>query len=95
MQPQSLFAAGSGTDFVSFLLQVELQRTREVQLVFDQENSISFLFCSVLVFQSLLSGCGLKLRRAAGFQYLRTRGNRTLNVAPRPTPWLDAQTLPR
>jgi hypothetical protein len=54
MHRQSLFAAGSGMNFISFLLQIELQRTGEVQLVFDQEDSVPLLFD--VAFQNLFSG---------------------------------------
>jgi hypothetical protein len=47
------------------------------------------------MFQDLLSARGLLFLRAAGFQYFRTRGKRTLKVDPRPSPWLEAQILPR
>lgn len=54
MQRQRFFAAGGGTNLISFLLQVELQRAGEIQLVFDQEDSVPLLFG--VAFQNLFSG---------------------------------------
>ena len=42
VQRQRLFAAGGGAHLVAFLLQVELERTGEIQFVFHQENSATF-----------------------------------------------------
>jgi hypothetical protein len=55
MQCKRFFAAGRGKDFISLLLQIELQRPGKVQLVFDKQNFELPQFCSRIV-QSQFSG---------------------------------------
>ena len=97
VQRQRLFAAGGGADLISFLLQVELQRPGEVQLVFDQENPEAFhLHRFHAAFSGIyLSGCGSQVFPRREAPVFRDRGRRTLNVEPRPMPGLEAQTFPR